>query len=165
MTLKIIPAGEVTADVYIQLTEKTLAKVAEKAVELHEAGSASWNIKYSIPSIRGNRIEKFTLILKLTMKMPVWTNYTNRPKKEKNEWDRFYKALRFHEDQHHALCKRLARTMHQKLMNEKKLNDFKRVFNAEESKFQIFNDKFDVDVGHGTKQESPFDTTVINTDL
>ena len=162
MSVKIDPIGKVKPKIGHRFKEETLAEVAEKAVELDEAGSASWSIKYSIPSIRGNRIEKFTLILKLTMGMPVWPNYPKRPQKEKNEWDRFYKALRFHEDQHHAVCKRLAHIMHQKLLNEKKIKDFKRVFNSEQSKFELINKKFDEDVDHGMKQESPFGTTVID---
>ena len=107
-------------------------------------------------------INLFDLTLTLTMKMPIWTNYPNRPEKEKKEWDHFYNALRFHEDEHHELCKRLARMMHQKLMNEKKESDFDRVFKSELSKFQTLINKLDADSGHGTKQKSPYGTTIIN---
>jgi predicted secreted Zn-dependent protease len=162
MTLKIIPVGTVTAEKGHRLQEKTLDDVAKKINQLTEAGSASWSVDYSIPSLENNQIENFIITLSLTMKMPVWANYPNRPEKEKKEWDRFYKALRYHEDQHHELCKRLARMMNQKLLNEKNEKDFKRVFNTEFSKFQTLNDKLDEDSGHGTKQDSPFGPTVIN---
>ena len=162
MALKISPIGDVSAETDYRFQEKTLADVAVKITQLAEVGSASWNVNYSIPSIVNGRIRDFELTMELTMKMPIWTNYSTRPEKEKKEWDRFYKALRFHEDQHHELCKRLARMMHQKLQHEKSESSFIRVFNAELAKFQILNNKLDEGSGHGTKQDSPFGTTIIN---
>jgi len=161
MTLKIVPPGTVHASLGHRFNGTTLTDVAKGAKLYREAASISWDLKLRYYE-KGSQIINVDLTLIVTMKMPVWINYSSRPKPEKDEWNRFYKALRYHEDAHHALLKREANTAYLKLRDSKTAADLTRAHQSESDRLQKLNDEFDLKVGHGTRQASPYGNTVIN---
>jgi predicted secreted Zn-dependent protease len=162
MAINIIPVSTVIARIGHRFREQTLAEVAHRIATLPESARAGWKLDYRYETKSNGQLDNVDLNLTLTMEMPVWDNYRNRPKRERDEWDRFYRALRFHEDGHHNLCKREIETIYSKLSNAKTANDLKSIYDSELVRLQQENNDFDKRVNHGQRQQSPYGTTIIN---
>jgi predicted secreted Zn-dependent protease len=160
MALKTVPTGTVQASIGRRFNGKTLADVTNEIELCGEPGKTNWVLTW-IPDEKLEGQIILDLILKVTMEMPFWINYSSRPKAEKDEWDRFYKALRYHEDAHHALAKREANTMYLTLRKEKTVANLRSVFQRELNRIQRSSDAFDLKVDHGRKQTSPYGNTII----
>lgn len=151
--------GKVKAKKGVQFDAATLAELARDVSANEEVAEANWDLQPSYRSMNG-RIVAVTLKITLTMTMPVWPAYTGRPQAEKDEWDRFYCALRHHEDGHHAIIRAEADKM-LKALKAANPQNFTQVAQRETARLQKLSDKYDKDTVHGQSQDSPCGNTVI----
>jgi predicted secreted Zn-dependent protease len=86
--------------------------------------------------------------------MPKWSGYSSAGKAHKKEWDRMYKALEIHEDQHYMLFQHKLEKFRKKLEKAKPMT--RKAFAKEWADFKKDHDKaqksFDKSTGHGSKQ-------------
>jgi Bacterial protein of unknown function (DUF922) len=144
-----------------RLTALTLADLAREITRVGAGiGAAKWNFgTYSWRQGQGGRLD-VDLTMTLTILMPVWMNVTNRPGNEKREWRRWHAALRYHEDGHHAICRREAQVMYDR-MRAATPSTIGVVFAREKQRIQALNNAYDVQTGHGSTQQTPHGTTVM----
>src|SRR5262249_30212729 len=142
------------------LHQDHLVDVAKAIAKLPEAAKAGWHFEYSYKST-GSTITDVDLTLTLYMKMPEWSKYSSASEKEQMEWDRFLRALRFHEDGHHDLCRREAKTVYDTLSEAKTLKALKSAYDSEIARVQGLSDAYDDSVDHGKTQTSLHGTTII----
>lgn len=160
MALRFRPAGRVNAAAGHRFDEETLAAVARSAARRGEVGHADFHFDTDYRT-RNGRVSRLDLIVTLTIEMPTWSEYPNRPQSEKDEWDRFHSALRHHEDGHIAIFRREARTTYRRLRRETDPDRVHSVLDDETARVQGLSDDYDVDTDHGRTQNTPSGTTVI----
>jgi predicted secreted Zn-dependent protease len=158
MPLQFRPAGEVSAVTGQRLDERTLLEVAQRAST--EIAAASYETSFTYKTNAG-RIASVDLTMTLRIEMPVWQNYGSRPKAEKDEWDRFYRALLHHEQGHIALYKREARMMLTHMSNAS-AQTIQAVHDREVARINQLSDAYDRQTDHGRRQNTPHGTTVIS---
>jgi hypothetical protein len=96
----------------------------------------------------------------LRTEMPVWEGYRRGPQAEKREWDRFYRALLWHEHGHIAIIRREAKTTYKRLLAAS--NDtINNVAEQEKQRIHRAGVAYDRQTDKGQKQKSPHGTTVI----
>lgn len=159
MTLRILPAGAITPSVHHTFEDETLADVAANT-DADEPALAEFSFEMSFDH-EANRITRVELTMWLTIAMPEWTNVSGRPQAEQDEWARFLRALRHHEDGHIAIFRREAQTTYNRLTaaTAKTIN---RVLNTERARIQRLSDAYDHTTDHGRTQQTPHGTTIIN---
>lgn len=159
MPLRILPAGAMPVDAHHTFEEATLEDVADSMDAMAEVGNVDFALELSFAN-SGNRVTRVDLTMRLTLAMPVWTEVGNRPQAEQNEWNRFLRALRVHENGHLAICRREAPVAYRRLRKAKAdtIND---VLSAEETRIQRLNDAYDHRTDHGRTQRTRHGTTVI----
>lgn len=160
MTLKIIPSGTVNAGVSHWFKQKTLAQVAQAIVARGEAGSATFEFDPPKYWANGDKLTRVDLKMKLSIKMPKWSRYARRPKAERREWNRFYKALRYHEDGHIKIFRDEAPTTYE-VVKKATPDTLQSIFDSEVARIQKLSDEYDERTHHGLKQATPHGTTVI----
>jgi hypothetical protein len=158
--LRIVPAGSITAGTSHTFDGGSLRDVVNAMQGLDEVGHADFDLAMSFSTDGGERVTNVDLTMQLTMDMPVWTKAAGRPTGERNEWNRFMRALRHHEDGHITICRREAPTTYQRLTRAtaSTIND---VLDRERARIQALNDAYDTRTGHGTTQNTPDGNTVI----
>jgi len=159
VALVVRPRGTVSASTGHWFRQRTLAAVAQAMGALGEAAHASFGYDMSATP-RGDSIASVDLTVRLSMEMPAWAHVRRRPQAEQREWNRFLRALRYHEDGHIAIYRREAETSYQRLLEAtpETIND---VLQAEIERVQRVNDEYDRTNHHGQRQSSPHGTTVI----
>jgi predicted secreted Zn-dependent protease len=113
----------------------------------------------SFAHANGN-ITRVDLTMALTIDMPVWSKVGKAKQAEQNEWNRFLRALRVHEDGHITICRAEAPTTYQRLMRATP-NNINDVLDRERARIQSLNDAYDTRTDHGRTQQTPHGTTVI----
>ncbi|KAA0253902.1 DUF922 domain-containing protein [Acidobacteria bacterium ACD] len=161
MTYTVLPAGAVVANPGYVFGQATLSEVATALNQLGEAGHADWTYDMKWDTAPTGGVSRVDLTVVLSMKLPTWTHWAGRPKAERDEWERFSKALRFHEDGHHALARRESRVMYDRLVLARTVRNLRTVYAAEKARIARENKAFDSRTGHGAKQTSPDGTTVL----
>jgi hypothetical protein len=163
-----IDMGEPKMGVGDTLTQPTLCDVARYVNQAGDLGTANFGYTYDYDST-GGKITRLSLIVARETLMPVWTNRGNRPAAEQKEWDRFCRALLFHENGHHRITAGQAAAVRQALLSVrgKDDNDLAQLLGAKKDeetlRVQGLQDAFDVKTGHGATQTGcPDGTTVIN---
>lgn len=159
MTLRITPAGAVTAATGHTVDDATLAGVVQSLGAYAEAGYAGFAFALSYKQPNGT-ITSVDLTMTLTVEMPVWTKRDKAKAAEQREWDRFHRALRVHEDGHIAIFRREAATTYAKLLKATPgtIND---ILAAEQARIQDLSDKYDTKTQNGITQPGAQGTTVI----
>lgn len=160
MALRFRPAGSITAAAGHRFDDATLADVARSAAARGEVGRADFHFDMDYRT-RNGQISRLDLIVNLSIEMPSWSEYPNRPQAEKDEWDRFHAALRHHENGHIAIFRREARTTYRRLRAESTPERLNAVLDAETARIQGLSDDYDVDTDHGRTQNTPSGNTVI----
>lgn len=157
--LRIIPTGTITAGLSHRFREATLAQLVAAAEELDEMGHADFRYALNFGHANG-QLTRVDLTMRLTIDMPTWTQAVRRPQAERDEWERFLRALRVHEDGHIAICRPEAPTTYERLLaaTPDTIND---VLNEETERIRALNRAYDTRTGHGTTQQTPHGTTVI----
>ncbi|NJD11205.1 MAG: DUF922 domain-containing protein [Gemmatimonadetes bacterium] len=108
-----------------------------------------------------NRVTAVDLTISLNIDMPEWSKAGRRPKPEQDEWERFRRALRFHEDGHIKIYRREAAVMYKKLLATT-VQTINTVFTNEKLRIKGLSKQFDALTGQGTKQKDcPDGTTII----
>jgi len=159
MTLSILPAGAITPGVYETFTDATLGDLVDNANPNEEPGEATFAFAMNFAQV-DNRITTVDLTMRLTIGMPEWPNAANRPDAERNEWNRFLRALRVHEDGHIAIFRREAPATYQKLLAATP-GTINRELRSERARIQGLSDDYDTRTDHGRTQQTPHGTTVI----
>jgi predicted secreted Zn-dependent protease len=158
--LRIVPAGTITAGTSHTFDAATLRDLAASMAGLDEVGHADFDLALAFSTDGGNRLTNVDLTMTLTIDMPVWTQVSSRPEAERNEWNRFHRALRAHEDGHISICRAEAPTTYEKLTKAtaSTIND---VLEAERLRIKRLNDAYDTRTGHGTRQQTAHGSTTI----
>jgi len=159
MTLSILPAGAITPWVYHTFTDATLSDLVDNADPNEEPGEAKFEFGMNFAQV-DNRLTTVDLTVRLTIGMPEWPNGANRPEAERNEWNRFLRALRVHEDGHIDIFRREAPVTYQKLLAATP-STINRELRTEKTRIQGLSDQYDVSNDHGRTQQTPHGTTVI----
>jgi predicted secreted Zn-dependent protease len=160
MPLTFQPPGDVPPRKSIHLRDKTLADVAAH-VSREYVAAASFETGFTYFPDASGKITRVDLKFSLSIEMPVWDNYASRPKKEKQEWDRFYRALLEHEKGHILIYKREAQAMYAAMMRATP-DTIQSVHDAEGDRIRKLGEQYDKDTDHGRKQRTSFGSTVIN---
>ena len=158
--LRIVPAGGITAGTGHTFDGATLRAVVNAMHGMDEVGHADFDLAMNFSTDGGERVTNVDLTMRLTIDMPEWTKSAGRPAAERDEWNRFMRALRHHEDGHITICRREAPTTYQRLTRAtaSTIND---VLDRERARIQALNDAYDTRTGHGTSQNTPDGNTVI----
>lgn len=161
MTLHILPTGAVQATVSHRFTEATLANVAQRVTHIGP-GLARAHYAFRDLSCQTTASGEFrvTMTMQLRMEMPQWPGKTRRPTAEQQEWERFLRALRHHEDGHHTICRREARNLYRKLLASSSAT-FQSVFDREFARIERLHREYDHRTDHGVRQTGPHGNTVI----
>jgi predicted secreted Zn-dependent protease len=77
----------------------TLAAVAQAISQMDEAAKTEWFPAYTADTVDGN-LTNVHVTVRTKVTMPQWSAYDNATQAEKDEWDRFFVALRAHEQGH-----------------------------------------------------------------
>lgn len=159
MTLRVLPAGAIAAGVHHTFDDNTLADVTTSMDQLEEAAAAEFHFNMSYDTA-GARVTNVNLTMRVTIDMPVWTRVAQRPQAEQNEWNRFLRALRVHEDGHITIFRHEAPTTYERLVaaTPSTIND---VLEAERQRIVQLNEVYDNRTDHGRTQQTPHGTTVI----
>ena len=159
MTLSILPAGAIAAGVYHTFTDATLSDLVDNADPNEEPGEATFEFGLNFAQV-DNRLTTVDLTMRLSIGMPEWPNAVHRPDPEKNEWNRFLRALRVHEDGHIAIFRRESSLTYRRLLaaTPATIND---VLGTEETRIRGLSDRYDVRTDHGRTQQTPHGNTVI----
>jgi predicted secreted Zn-dependent protease len=128
--------------------------------DMDEAAYAEFDFELSF-STAGNRVTRVDLIMWLTIDMPVWSRVDRSSQAEQDEWNRFVRALRAHEDGHIAICRREAPKTYRKLTRSTP-GRINAVLDSEKVRIKALNDAYDHRTDHGRSQRSPHGTTAIN---
>jgi predicted secreted Zn-dependent protease len=158
MTLRFQPPGAITAGVSRRFRERTLADIAD-ASDADEAGSATFRFDLDFRHANG-QLTRVDLTVRLRIGMPVWIHRNGRPAAERNEWDRFHRALRHHEDGHIDIFRAEAPASYERLLRATP-GTINAVREEEESRIQALSDDYDHRTDHGRRQQTPHGTTVI----
>jgi predicted secreted Zn-dependent protease len=159
MPLLIVPAGTVPAGVSQRLAGTTLADVVNEVEDADEVGNADFRFDLDYSHANG-LITNVDLTMELTVGLPVWENRANRPQPERNEWDRFLRALRVHEDGHVDIFRSEAPTTYERLRRARPTT-INRVLATETARIRRLSDAYDHRTDHGRRQQTPHGTTVI----
>jgi predicted secreted Zn-dependent protease len=159
MTLRILPAGAIAAGVHRTLTDATLEDLVDTAGADGELARAEFAFALDYDHANG-RLTRIDLTVRLTIDMPEWPNSSRRPQAEQDEWDRFLRALRVHEDGHIAIFRREAATTYRTLQRSRPgtIND---ALAREEERINRLSVAYDHRTGHGRTQQTPHGTTEI----
>jgi len=158
MTLRILPAGAITPGVHHTFTDATLADLVANAPNREPAlAEFHFDLNYAHAN---NRITSVDLTVRLTIDMPEWTEVGQRPQAEQDEWNRFLRAVRGHEDGHIEIFRREAPKSYRRLLRARPgtIND---VRTAEETRIEALSDAYDHRTDHGRRQQTPHGNTVI----
>lgn len=159
MALRFEPSGTITAARGRRLRDETLADLARTVAAMGEVARAEFRYGMAYETANG-RITDVDLTVRLSLEMPVWTRYPRRPKAEKDEWDRFYRALRYHEDGHISLYRREFTTAYRRLEASTPAT-IDAVLDQEVRRIRRLDADYDSDTDHGRSQDTPHGTTVI----
>jgi predicted secreted Zn-dependent protease len=157
MPLLITPSGSVPAGLSQTLTGSTLAAVAAGTQD--EVGSADFHFDLNYGHANG-LITSVDLTMSLTVDLPEWSGYATRPQREKDEWDRFLRALRAHEDGHIAIFRREAPTAYERVRRARPAT-ITAVLARETRRIRALSDAYDHQTDHGRRQQTAHGTTVI----
>lgn len=83
----------------------TLEDAARHIEQQPEAGQTHWLPSYHVQEWDGNTIKRVQVDVYVEVKMPHWSGYDSATPAEREEWDRFYAALKVHEEHHIGLVR------------------------------------------------------------
>lgn len=160
MSIRVLPVGAITPGVHHTFDERTLEDVSLAMDGMHEAAHAEFAFEMSF-STAGSRVTRVDLIMWLTIDMPVWSHVDGSTQAEQDEWNRFLRALRAHEDGHITICRREAPKTYRKLTSATP-GRINAVLESERVRIQALNDAYDHRTDHGRSQQTAHGSTVIN---
>jgi predicted secreted Zn-dependent protease len=159
MSLQIHPTGAITPYVFMRINDRTLAGVASNVTAQDEVGKARFVFGLSYDFANG-LLTHVDLTLRLTIGMPVWVHRNSRPKAEQDEWDRFHRALRHHEDGHIAIFRAEAPDAYDHVAHSTP-DTIHDVLDQQRARIQALSDAYDARTHHGLTQQTPDGNTVI----
>lgn len=159
MALRILPAGQIPSGVLVTLDDATLSDVADSLGELPEAGHMEFDFELAYDTA-ADRITRVNLTMRMTIDLPVWTRVGSRPAAEQQEWQRFLRAMRVHEDGHADICRSEVNTTYERLQQATP-STIDDVLEAERQRIIRLNELYDHRTGSGTTQQTPHGSTEI----
>lgn len=158
MSLVISPTGAIDAGVFATFEHATLEDVVD-AMGNGEAGEASFDFGLNYAHANGS-VTSVDLTVTLTILLPVWEPEEEPSRPESNEWNRFLRALRAHEDGHIDIFRREAAVTYRRLLASKPSKIVDKL-ESERRRIKRLSDAYDTRTGHGTTQQTAHGTTVI----
>ena len=133
---------------------KTLGEAAKELSKRDEWGKFHGKIDYAYESDENDFVTKVTLKPSYTISMPAWAAYKKAPKACQQEWDRMYKALEKHEDEHRQIHQALLETIEKALQGKTDYpaSELHTDFAQWMQDGQDNQDKFDTATGNGSKK-------------
>lgn len=137
----------------IKITAKTLGGALKELSKRDEWGKFEGKIGYGYGAADGI-VTAVTLTPSYTIEMPTWSGYSKAPKACQKEWDRMWKKLEEHEEEHLNIHLATLKTIEDTLgkatdLPETQLpTDFDQMI----ADGQANQDKFDKSTGHGSKK-------------
>jgi predicted secreted Zn-dependent protease len=119
---------------------------------------------------KGGVVSDATVSVPISKEMPSWSGYSKAPDAEKEEWDRFWNALDFHEEGHIQIIKEDATSGNgyanaHTLILEKTEDEAYETWKAILSKEETAQTAFEAQNDHGRTQSSPHGTTIIDVSV
>ncbi len=132
---------------------------AMKKARGEEAGETEWEPKlnYSFDK-KTDIIKSASVTVPIVVTMPKWPGAKKLGKAAKAEWERFYKALKDHEEGHVKLVRERLKDQHKSLVGKSK-EGAEAAFQKALDALQKASDDYDVKTDHGRKQGTIIDTS------
>lgn len=134
-------------------TLKDVLKLLNKQSEwgLYDAVS---NQKNSAKVDKNKKIKSVSINLKPVIEMPVWSNYGSASKEEKASWDKMYKALLQHEQNHHKIQMKCGSELEKQLKKEEDLDAkaLNKILGEAQKTCQGKQDAYDSKSKHGKNE-------------
>ncbi|HET8670240.1 MAG TPA: DUF922 domain-containing protein [Candidatus Saccharimonadales bacterium] len=136
----------------------TLETVAETISQMTEAATIEWFPRYDYETT-GGVVSSAAVTVETRIKMPQWTGYSTATDVEQNEWDRFFAALRRHEQGHVELVVEHLSDVDE-LLTGKSIESAKQLWISALAALQTASRAYDQETDHGRKQGAIIDVTV-----
>lgn len=139
---------------------KTLEEAAEQITAREEAGLTEWKPKYDVALDDDGNVKSVTVVVNITVTMPIWSQKGARSKAAQAEWSRFYKALDAHEQGHVKLVKN---KVNQALVNSmlgKSQSDANTAFQSALTELDTESEAYDKANDHGRKAGCTIDLSI-----
>jgi predicted secreted Zn-dependent protease len=137
----------------IKIKAETLGGALKELEKRDEWGQHEGGISPTVKVKDGN-VTELTLAGTSEIQMPQWSGYNGAPKACKKEWDRMYKALDKHEEEHRTLyvdvVEKFAEGLRKKT-DPLTVEQVKALIKALDKKLDDDSEKYDTKTGHGSK--------------
>lgn len=100
------------------------------------------------------------LTLKTQIYLPVWKYPPETDQEDIEEWERFIKALNFHEKGHVEISKHFVKRLYRTLKKAPSSQRF-ALFHEAHEQLEALQEAYDLQTDHGRKQETPYGSTTI----
>lgn len=138
---------------------KTLKEAADQLGAREEAGETTWETTRMVTNLddSGN-VTSATVELLITVTMPSWPGAAGLNKAAKAEWDRAYKALKAHEDNHVKLAREKLKGVADKMIGKTE-SEAQTVLADALAELKVASDEYDTASDHGANEGTTIDTS------
>jgi predicted secreted Zn-dependent protease len=136
----------------------TLEEAAQQIEQREEAGETKWNPTYKTTLDENGNVASATVDVEITVTLPKWPGATKLNKAARAEWERFFKALKAHEQRHVNLARQKLKDLAEKLVG-KSPADAEESFQKAVDDLQKSSDDYDEISDHGRNEGTIIDTS------
>jgi predicted secreted Zn-dependent protease len=133
----------------------SLAVVAETIAGMAEAGKTEWFPRWSYETT-GDAVSSVAITVEIRVTLPVWRAYGAASEAEKNEWDRFCRALRAHEQGHVDLVHDTFSDLDGRMVGQT-VGDATEAWHDAQTALQSASDAYDDSTDHGRSSGTVMD--------
>jgi predicted secreted Zn-dependent protease len=135
----------------------TLAAVSQAISQIDEAAKTQWFPAYTA-NMHDDTLTNVAVTVRTKVTMPQWSGYANASQPEKDEWDRFYAALRAHEQGHLDLVTSQLSGVDERLTG-RSTSDASAAWSKALAKLNSASNDYDASNDHGRSQGTVIDTS------
>ncbi len=135
----------------------TLAAVAQAISQMEEAAKTEWFPAYTA-NAPDDVLANVAVTVRTKVTMPQWSGYANASQPERDEWDRFYAALRAHEQGHLDLVTSQLSGIDERLAGHS-TSDASAAWTNALVELNAASDDYDTSTDHGRSQGTVIDTS------
>jgi predicted secreted Zn-dependent protease len=130
---------------------ETLEEAAQQIDQREEAGITEWSPTYKTNLDENGNVASATVDVEITVTLPKWPGATKLNKAARAEWERFFKAIKAHEQRHVNLVRQKLQSLAQKLVG-KSPGDAEKTFQDAVDDLKKSSDDYDDISDHGRKE-------------
>ena len=129
-------------------------------------GCATWKVRWNTRWVQQKgscRVSSFKTFIAVVYRMPYWPGSTRSGSALAEEWNKFYKALKVHEDGHGDIAIRAGDAIDSKVARLGSFTNCSELESAvneigysELEKYNLMNAQYDLDTQHGRTQDAIF---------